>query len=94
MVKRSYGPCRYVVPARSLCKSTGAKILLLSSVKNDTQAHQEQYEGTCKIREEYLSALANRLRAEDFEVEYAIRPGFISDATAGRMQNFPFSRIR
>ncbi len=71
---------------RSLCKSTGAKILLLSSVKNDTQAHQEQYESTYKDREEYLSALADRLRAEDFEVDYAIRPGFISDATAREIE--------
>jgi nucleotide-binding universal stress UspA family protein len=70
----------------SLCKSTGAKMLLLSSVKDSTQAHQEQFEETYKIREEYLSAVANKLRAADFEVEYVIRPGFISDATAKEIE--------
>jgi nucleotide-binding universal stress UspA family protein len=72
--------------ARSLCKSTGAKMLLLSAVKDSTQADQEQYEKTYKAREEYLCGVADKLSAEDFEVEYVIRSGFISDATAQEIE--------
>jgi len=72
--------------AKSLCKSTGATMLLLSSVKDHTQAHQEQFEETYQLREEYLSAVTHRLRVEGFEVEYAIRSGYISDATVREIE--------
>ena len=72
--------------ARSLCRSTGAKMLLLSSVKDDTQAHQEQYEVTYEAREKYLRGVSDKLRAEGFEVEHAVRSGFISDATAREIE--------
>jgi len=48
--------------------------------------HQEQYEETYKVREEYLSAVSDKLRAEGFEVEYAVRSGFISDVTAKEIE--------
>ena len=72
--------------AMLLCKLTSARMRLLSSVKDHTPTLQEEYEKTYQVREKYLSTMADRLRAEDFDVEYVIRPGFISDATAQEIE--------
>ncbi|MBN1309930.1 MAG: universal stress protein [Anaerolineae bacterium] len=68
--------------AVSLCKATGAKMLLLSAVKDHTQALQEQYEETYKARQNYLIAQVKEIKEQGIDAEYTIRPGFIADATA------------
>jgi len=72
--------------ARSLCKSTGAKLLLLSSIKDHTRADQRHYKERHEAREDYLSTLASTLRAEDIEVEYIIRSGLISEAAVKEIE--------
>lgn len=67
--------------AKSVCKETGARLLLLSSVKNHTHELQMQFEDTRKAREIYLINVAHDLREEGYEVDHIVAPGFISDAT-------------
>jgi nucleotide-binding universal stress UspA family protein len=68
--------------AKMLCRATGAKLHLLSSVKNYTQAPQEQYEETAQSRRVYLENLSKVLSSEGYNVSFTVRPGFIADATA------------
>jgi nucleotide-binding universal stress UspA family protein len=68
--------------AKMLCRATGAKLHLLSSVKNYTQALQEQYEETAQSRRVYLENLSKVLSSEGYDVSFTVRPGFIADATA------------
>ena len=72
--------------AKMLCRATGAKLHLLSSVKNYTQALQEQYEETAQSRRVYLENLSQMLLSEGYDVSFTVRPGFIADATAAYMQ--------
>ena len=67
--------------AKMISKPTDAHLTMLSSIKNDTMALQEQFEDTKKIRQAYLDGVAEATRAEGIDVDYAIRPGFIADAT-------------
>ena len=67
--------------AMSLSETTGAKILLLSSVKDETQAMKDAYDETYKERETYLRGEINKLRANGYDADYLVRPGFIADAT-------------
>lgn len=68
--------------AKMLCRATGAKLHLLSSVKNYTKALQEQYEQTAQSRRTYLEELSKILKSEGYDVSFTVRPGFIADATA------------
>lgn len=68
--------------AKSICKAAGAKLILMSSVKNYTSELEEVYENTAQAREAYLVGVANELSAEGYNVEYAVRPGHIDEATA------------
>ena len=72
--------------AKMLCRATGAKLHLLSSVKNYTQALQEQYEETAQSRRVYLENLSQMLLSEGYNVSFTVRPGFIADATASYVQ--------
>ncbi len=72
--------------AKMLCRATGAKLHLLSSVKNYTQALQEQYEETAQSRRIYLENLSQMLLSEGYDVSFTVRPGFIADATASYVQ--------
>jgi len=67
--------------AKTLTKTTGAQLTLLSSVKDHTPTYQEQYEDTRSARDMYLTEVENQLKAEDFPVNHLVRPGYISDAT-------------
>jgi nucleotide-binding universal stress UspA family protein len=64
-----------------VCKATNAKLTLLSSVKNHTDALLKQYETTRKDREAHLSKIAEKMVVAGIDVDYTIRPGFIADAT-------------
>ncbi len=67
--------------AKAICKATGSHLTLLSSVKDHTPALREQYDSTCDARQLYLSAVADELTGEGYEADFAVRPGFIADAT-------------
>jgi len=67
--------------AKMICKKTGAHLTLLSAIKNHTPELQEEYEANQEKRKTYLEPLAKQLQAEGIEVDFAIRPGFIADAT-------------
>ena len=62
--------------------ATGAQIVLLSSVKNHTQALADAYEATYQERNDYLANVKAHLHTIGIEdVVYTVRPGFIADAT-------------
>ncbi|HLF89837.1 MAG TPA: universal stress protein [Anaerolineales bacterium] len=67
---------------RKISQVTGAQIILLSSVKNHTQALENEFEITRTEREQYLTGVKEELLAEGFSVECYVQPGFIADATA------------
>lgn len=66
---------------RLLCRQTGARLTLLSSVKNHTPELQERFEATRQQRLAYLENVRRALEAEGIEVDALVRPGFIADAT-------------
>ncbi len=72
--------------AMALSESTGARILLLSAIKDHTQTLQEEYETIYRERQEYLSTQVADLKSKGVEAEYAIRTGFIADATQQEIQ--------
>ena len=68
--------------AEAVCQAANAHLTLLSSVKNNTETLQQQFETTRREREAYLSAVAAQIQSSGIEVDYAIRPGHIADVTA------------
>jgi nucleotide-binding universal stress UspA family protein len=72
--------------ARRVCRATNARLTLLSSVKDYTEALREQFEQTKQEREAHLQMVASQLRADGFEVDYTIRAGQIADATKAVVQ--------
>jgi nucleotide-binding universal stress UspA family protein len=67
--------------ARSVCKATGAELVLLSSVKNQTQQQRDAFETTWLQREVYLKGVAEELREEGIKVLPEVRAGFLADTT-------------
>jgi len=72
--------------AMSICRSTGAQMLLLASVKNHTELLEEQFVENYKAREAYLLEVVKQLKEEGFKATYKIRPGFIADVTAKQIK--------
>jgi len=72
--------------AKMLSRKTGAKLHLLSAVKNDTQEHQNQFEETSQARKAYLENLAKTLSSEGYDVLTTVQPGYIADATAAYLK--------
>jgi nucleotide-binding universal stress UspA family protein len=66
---------------KTVAKTTGSHLTLLSSVKDYTPTLREQFEDTRAAREMYLREVGNQLRGEGIQVDLAVRPGFIADAT-------------
>lgn len=67
--------------AKLISKASGARLTLLSSVKDHTPALQEQYEATRVEREEYLKMVTADLNSQGYKTSYTVRPGFIVVAT-------------
>ena len=67
--------------ARSIGKATGAELVLLSSVKNHTQALSDAFEETSRKRTVYLQGVAEELTAEGLKVSTEVRAGFLADST-------------
>ncbi|RLD03919.1 MAG: hypothetical protein DRI56_11840, partial [Chloroflexota bacterium] len=67
--------------AKRICRSMGASLTLLSSVKAYSHGPQEQFEAELSSREGYLAALVQQMRSNDYTVDYAIRRGSIAEVT-------------
>jgi nucleotide-binding universal stress UspA family protein len=72
--------------AKMLCRKTGATMHLLSAVKNRTQEQQEQFGEISQGRKVYLENLARTLGSEGYQTLYAVRPGYIAEATAAYLE--------
>ena len=72
--------------AKMLCRTTKAKLHLLSAVKNYTHALQDQYEETSRRRRVYLEHLSKTLISEGYDTGFTVQPGFVADATAAYLQ--------
>jgi nucleotide-binding universal stress UspA family protein len=72
--------------AKLLCRTTGAKLHLLSAVKNETQEHKDRFEETSQARKAYLDNLSKTLNSEGYEVTTMVQPGYIADATAAYLE--------
>jgi nucleotide-binding universal stress UspA family protein len=72
--------------AKMLCRTTGAKLHLLSAVKNQTQAQQEKFEETVQGRKVYLENLSKALTSEGYANSFTIQPGFIADSTSAYLK--------
>jgi len=72
--------------AKMLCRTTGAKLHLLSAVKNQTKAQKEQFEKKVEGRKIYLENLSKTLISEGYDTSFAVRPGYIADATANYLK--------
>ena len=73
--------------AKMLCRTTGAKMHLLSAVKNKTKAHKDRFKETAEGRRVYLENLSKELISEGYDTSFAVRPGYIADATADYLQD-------
>ena len=62
-------------------KASDIHITLLSSVKNQTQSQQEQFNTILTERETYLKSVVNKLQEDGFSASFTVRPGFIAQAT-------------
>jgi len=67
--------------ARSICMAAGAELVLLSSVKNHTQALIDGFEETSQKRAIYLQGVAEELNEEGLKVSTEVRAGFLADST-------------
>ncbi|HEY62022.1 MAG: universal stress protein [Anaerolineales bacterium] len=67
--------------AKAVQKATGAKLTLLSAVKNHTPSLEEQYSITNKQREAYLYGVVDGLELDPSLVEVTVQPGSITNAT-------------
>ena len=72
--------------AKMLCKATGAKLHLLSSVKNHTDEYRERFEETVFARKTYLENLSRNLASQGFETVFAVQPGILAQATAAYLE--------
>lgn len=69
--------------ARAVSGASGANITLLSSVKDQTPAQQEQFETVKSERDAYLRQEVEILNIQGFSANFAVCPSFIAQATKG-----------
>ena len=67
--------------AKTISKASNIDIALLSSVKNQTQLQQEQFETVVAERESYLQSVVEKLQKDGYSASYSVQPGFIAQAT-------------
>jgi nucleotide-binding universal stress UspA family protein len=68
--------------AKLICRTMGATLHLLSSVKNKTPEQMEQFEENAHGRSVYLQKLSEVLESEGYKTSFAVRPGYLADVTA------------
>jgi len=67
--------------AEAVAKATNAHLVLLSSVKNDTQAQKDAFEATALTRQNYLNGVAEQLAQNGVSVTTEVRGGYLADTT-------------
>jgi nucleotide-binding universal stress UspA family protein len=72
--------------AKMLCRKTGARLHLLSAVKNHTPEHKAQYQEKAEGRKAYLENLSKSLTSEGYNITTTVQPGYIADATAAYLK--------
>jgi nucleotide-binding universal stress UspA family protein len=63
------------------CQRTGAQLTLLSSIKTKLAEGSDEFEKKFAERQSYLDKVQKELQDDGVNVDVAIRPGFIADAT-------------
>ncbi|MGD2028234.1 MAG: universal stress protein, partial [Anaerolineales bacterium] len=67
--------------AEAVAKATGAQLVLLSSVKDETQAQKDAFESTVRERQIYLDGVAEQLRNNGVSTSTEVRGGYLADTT-------------
>ncbi|HKJ26727.1 MAG TPA: universal stress protein [Anaerolineales bacterium] len=67
--------------AEAICHANGAHLVLLSSVKNETQAQMDIFEETVEARSIYLQSVSERLAESGLSVTAEVREGYLADTT-------------
>ncbi len=67
--------------AEAVAKAANAHMVLLSSVKNDTQAQKDAFEATALTRQNYLDGVAGQLAQSGVSVTTEVRGGYLADTT-------------
>ena len=67
--------------AEAVAKATGAHLVLLSSVKDETQAQKDAFESTVRERQIYLDGVAEQLRNNGVSTSTEVRGGYLADTT-------------
>jgi len=81
----SHSAAQAIPIAKDIARVTNARIQLLSSVKNHTQAQMEAFETSRKQREAYLKQAVSDLEGDGFTADYVIRPGYIAEAAVAQI---------
>jgi len=77
----------HVLPAaKILCQTTGARLHLLSAVKDHDQAARNRFAETKNARITYLDRLSQELEGQGFVTKTSVKPGFIAEATAAYLE--------
>jgi len=67
--------------AKAVANATGAKLTLVSAVKNHSSTSEEQYEDLAHQRNAYLQGVVAGLDMDPSDVEIIVRPGSIAKVT-------------
>jgi nucleotide-binding universal stress UspA family protein len=67
--------------AEAIAKATQAHLVLLSSVKNETQAQIEEFDTVAEQRRTYLNDVAHQLKEDGISVSAEVRGGYLADTT-------------
>ncbi len=67
--------------AEAVARATHAHLVLLSSVKNETQAQKDIFDATVTVRQSYLDGVAEQLAQNGIPVSTEVRAGYLADST-------------
>ncbi len=67
--------------AEAVAKVTGAHLVLLSSIKYETQQQKEIFDTVAHERHIYLDGVAEQLRRNNISTSTAVRAGYLADTT-------------
>ena len=67
--------------AEAVAKVTNAQLILLSSVKNETQAQKDVFDAVSLERQTYLTGVAEQLSLNGISVSTEVRAGYLADTT-------------
>jgi nucleotide-binding universal stress UspA family protein len=67
--------------AKTISKASDIDIELLSSVKNQTQSQQDQFEIVVAERESYLRSVVEKLQEDGYSASFSVQSGFIAPVT-------------